>query len=120
MVALLSSNECGVTVELARKARQANLPFFAVLNHGCTRDQVLREAYGNGSSRVGKDSAAVDEEPPGVLLVPYFEDSDVHIVLSKMVAMRVSEALVVYDHVFGMRMPFGGLWLPFGRRVASQ
>ncbi|KAL3208674.1 hypothetical protein MRX96_038936 [Rhipicephalus microplus] len=49
VVALLVSNGCAATAALARKARQARLPFLAVLNRGCSRQWVLREAYGNES-----------------------------------------------------------------------
>ncbi|XP_070395535.1 glutamate receptor ionotropic, delta-1-like [Dermacentor albipictus] len=102
VVALLVSNECAPTAVLARKARQARLPFLAVLNRGCSRQWVLREAYGNQTKAGDQRGTAPGEpeEPAGTLLVPYFEEFDVRVVLAKIAAMRVNRALVVYDDAF--------------------
>ncbi|KAL1436586.1 hypothetical protein MTO96_049489 [Rhipicephalus appendiculatus] len=98
VVALLVSNECAATAVLARKAREARLPFLAVLNRGCSRQWVLRKAYGNDS--VAEEEPEEMEEPTGTLLVPYFEALDTRVVLAKMQAMGVNRALVVYDDAF--------------------
>ncbi|XP_075750622.1 glutamate receptor ionotropic, delta-1-like [Rhipicephalus microplus] len=106
VVALLVSNGCAATAALARKARGARLPFLAVLNRGCSRQWVLREAYGNESvggeqkEEQPDDDPQEIEEPAGTLLVPYYEEFDTRVVLAKMEAMRVNRALVVFDDVF--------------------
>ncbi|XP_049272516.1 uncharacterized protein LOC125758866 [Rhipicephalus sanguineus] len=101
VVALLVSNECAATAVLARKARQAHLPFLAVLNRGCSRQWVLRKAYGNEALTEDQQEPSEEiEEPTGTLLVPYFEEFDTRVVLAKMEAMGVNRALVVYDDVF--------------------
>lgn len=85
LLGLISVTDCATASAVGVRAEAAHLPYLAILTESCEHEVEERRFFADSSS----------------LFVSYVENADVDVVIAKLTETGVTNALVVFDEIFG-------------------